>query len=201
MKSVILVVACALLGVVPARAQVVLNEIMPDPARDWDGDSVYNYRDDEWVEILNHGGEPVQLEGYRIATADTAWRYELSGSLAPAEHLVVFGSESYAWEKMNGYPAFGFRMNNSGGRVQLWKLGDQDTVLVDEVEYTDSQATDDCSYGRHPSGGVDWEVFDGLDPMGSGGNGCNPSPGASNDCDSALRAVTWGRIKMIYGDR
>ena len=47
----------------PAGAQVVINEILADPARDWDGDGDYNFRNDEWVEIVNAGDAAVSLSG------------------------------------------------------------------------------------------------------------------------------------------
>jgi len=77
---------------------------LAEPAADWDGDAVYNFRDDEWVEIVNTGPGPVVLDGYRLASADSVWRYEFSGSLDPGAHAVVYGSESYAWEQSTGYP-------------------------------------------------------------------------------------------------
>ena len=86
---------------------------MADPARDWDGDFTYNFRDDEWVEIVNVGSVAVSLDGYRLASADTTWRYEFSGMLDPGGVRVVYGSESHEWERTFGHPAFGLRLNNS----------------------------------------------------------------------------------------
>lgn len=84
---------------VPAGAQIVINEFLASPARDWNGDGTLSSRDDEWVEIYNPTSLPVVLDGYRVADADTSWRYGFTGTLAPHERLVVYGSESYAWEK------------------------------------------------------------------------------------------------------
>jgi hypothetical protein len=198
MKALLLSV-CMLAGAVGVvGAGVTLNEILVDPARDWDGDSTYYYRDDEWVEIVNIGGSVVDVAGYRISTADTAWRYEFTGTLQPGEHRVVFGSESYLWEKQHGYPAYGLRLGNSGGTVQLWRLTEIDTVLVDEIVYDASTVRDDCSYGRNPDGSGGWGLFDGLNPDPDGGNGCLPTPGATNQCDSASRSITWGKLKRLF---
>jgi hypothetical protein len=41
-------------------------------------------------------------------------------------------------------------------------------------------------------------MFDGLNPMKQGGNGCLPSPGNSNRCDSAARSATWGELKLLF---
>src|SRR5438552_14523949 len=82
-----------------SQAQLVINEILAAPGRDWNGDGVISSRDDEWVEIYNAGDAPVTLDGYRIADADTSWRRELSGTLAPHARRLVYGLESYNWEK------------------------------------------------------------------------------------------------------
>ena len=88
-------------------AEVVINEILASPSIDWDGDGGYYYRDDEWVEIFNNSSLSVNLDDYRLSDADTTWRYAFSGVLHANGHLVVYGSESYAWERANGYPAYG----------------------------------------------------------------------------------------------
>jgi len=79
----------------PAGAQVVINEILADPARDWDGDGGYNFRNDEWIEIINLGDAAVDLSAYLLADGDDgpAFRYGFSGLLTPGEVLVVFGSD------------------------------------------------------------------------------------------------------------
>lgn len=190
-------------GRVPdAAADVLLNEIMADPARDWDGDTVYNFRDDEWVEIVNTGVAPVVLDGYRLASADSVWRYEFTGSLDPGSHAVVFGSESYAWEQSTGNPAFGFRLANSGGTLVLWKLTATDSVIVDSYTYQDHEAEDDRSTGRHPDGAGEWKLMDAINPYSGGampsGSGCAPSPGAIISCPVPAKSETWGRIKALY---
>ena len=49
--------AAVVLTVLPAisHASLSINEIMGDPATDWDGDGEYEYRYDEWVELYNPG--------------------------------------------------------------------------------------------------------------------------------------------------
>lgn len=82
-----------------AQAQLLINEILAAPARDWNGDAVVSSRDDEWVELYNPTGNPIILDGYRIADADTTWRMGLTGTLGPHAFRLVFGSESLEWEK------------------------------------------------------------------------------------------------------
>jgi hypothetical protein len=192
--------AALLVGHGSAAGAVLLNEILADPARDWNGDSVISSRDDEWVEIVNTSGAPMDLAGYRLSSPDTTWRYEFSGTLAPRSVRVVYGSESYAWEQANGEPAFGLRLSNTGGEILLWCL-DGDSTIVDRFTWKDHEAEDDRSSGRLPDGGP-WALFDGLFPYTGAtepvGTGCAPSPGALTTCAVGALGVSWGRVKGIY---
>lgn len=188
---------------VPADAGVVLNEVLADPARDWNGDGVTSYRDDEWVEIVNAGPGAVDLTGWRIATADTTWRYGFSGELAEGGRLLVTGKMSYDWERATGWPAYGLRLGNDGDTVMLWRLAAGDTTLIDSVTYGNADAEDDRSTGRLPDGTGSWSLFDGLNPVAQGGgisgNGCAPTPGTINRCETPVEAQTWGRVKERFG--
>ncbi len=205
-----LAVLVATLSMVASRVQanavdgapIVLNEILADPASDWDGDGALSSRDDEWVEIVNVGPVPVDLTGYRLAGADTTWRYEFSGTLAAGAVEVVYGSGSWAWEDSTGNPKFGLRLSNSGGTLGLWRLTEAETTLVDCYSYQDHEADDDRSTGRAPDGGDTWRVFDALNPYSGEdaptGTGCSPSPGTVINCPTPVEAVTWGRIKRTF---
>jgi hypothetical protein len=191
-------------GAAPAAAEVLLNEVLADPAQDWDGSGVVSSRDDEWVEIINTGPGPVDLAGYRLAGADTTWRYEFSGTLGVGERAVVYGGESYAWEDANGEPRYGLRLANAGGEIHLWHLGGSDTTHVDGHSYADHEAEDDRSSGRYPDGSAAWTLFDGLNayegdvpPLGTG---CPPSPGEAAACSVPVTPGTWGRLKRRYLD-
>ena len=197
-------VAGTWLGLPEARATpqpdpIRLNEILADPASDWDGSGAYHSRDDEWVEIVNTGTSVVDLSAYRLAGADTTWRYEFSGFLDPGQVRVVYGSESYAWEQANGHPAFGLRLSNSGGTLLLFRLGPSDTTQVDCYTYLDHEADDDRSTGRAPDGAAEWRVFDAIN-LYSGttpplATACSPSPGAKVSCPTPVETTTWGRLK------
>ncbi len=194
-----LTIACA--GI---SAQVVINEFMADPARDWDGDGQYNYRDDEWVEILNLGESVVDLFGYRISDGegDPVWRYGFSGLLGPGEMRIVFGSESEAWEESNSCPVYGLSLNNSGDRVSLYYLNAGETLLVDAFSYEAKAAEDDRSVGRNPGAVDTWSLFDAFNPCSGScvpsGNGCIPTPGSRNDCTTDVGVTSWGSIKSKY---
>jgi hypothetical protein len=179
-----------------------LNEIMAGPARDWDGSGAFSSRDDEWVEIVNAGATPITLDGYVITDGDSIPRFALSGALPPGERRLVFGRESYDWERATGYPAFGLSLGNSGDQVILWQVVGPETLLVDAYAYKSHEAASDRSVGRTPDGDA-WQLYDGLNPYTGTllpkGNGCAPTPGSANECGvTPTVPTTWGRVKTLY---
>lgn len=187
-----------------ASAQIVINEFVADPARDWDGDGTANYRDDEWVEIRNLGSAPVDLSDYRLADAEgpVVFRYGFAGTLEPGAVRVVYGSDSRAWEEANGFPLYGLSLNNAGDRVSLYRIAGNDAVLVDDYSYGEVAARDDRSIGRRADAPSEWITFDALNPCTAScdpaGTGCFPSPGSPNTCLTPVEPATWGSIKQIY---
>ncbi|MDI6809291.1 MAG: lamin tail domain-containing protein [Candidatus Eisenbacteria bacterium] len=202
MMRISFIVLAVFLSFGAAWAALVINEIMPAPATDWNGDGLFNYRDDEWVEIYNPAGVPVDLTGYRIADGEPTWRYELTGTIPPHGFLVVFGSDSYAWEKATGFPAYGLSLNNTGDTVRLFRLAPRETVLVDCYSYNKYEGGPERSTGRIPDGSSEWLMFDSLNPYSGQvpplGSGCPPTPGETNGCPNAVEGVTWGKIKSLY---
>ena len=191
------------LAVLPAAAAPLqLNEILPGPARDWDGSGAVSTRDDEWVEVRNVSDAPLDLAGYIITDGDSIPRFALSGTLAAGGRRTVYGKESYDWEKANGQPAYGLSLANSGDAVILWQVTGADTVVVDAYTYKSHEAAADRSIGRLNDDGA-WTLFDGLNPYTGttlpAGCGCNPSPGVANACTATpARRSTWGALKMLY---
>ncbi|MBN2185294.1 MAG: lamin tail domain-containing protein [Candidatus Krumholzibacteriota bacterium] len=187
-----------------AGADVLINEIMADPARDWDGDGEYNYRDDEWIEILNTGPSIVDLSDYLLSDGESepVWRFGFAGTLMPGATLVVYGSDSRAWEESNGQPVYGLSLNNTGDQVSLYKVEGGDTVLLEDVLFSDKTAEDDRSLGRSIMEPGKWELFDAFNPCplncDPAGNGCAPTPGFSNGCTTAAGDDSWGSIKRKY---
>ena len=87
-------VSAALCVGVPASkssAQLLLNEILADPATDWDGDGSVGSRADEWVEVMNAGSSTIDLSAYRLGdlSGGYSWRYGFSGALEPGGVVVV----------------------------------------------------------------------------------------------------------------
>lgn len=187
-----------------ANCQMLLNEVVADPARDWDGDGVYDLRGDEWIEIVNTGAGAADLSQIFVGDETGAFVYGFSGSLAPGEVRVVFGSESIVWEQGHGESATGLRLGNDGDTATLWQVSEGDTLLLDAYSYNTQEAEDDRSTGRNPDGGAIWEIFDALNPYGGqgppAGNGLPPTPGARNDGTGEVPVAesTWGRVKQLF---
>ena len=202
MRMFLAILVALLVHVGAAHGEILLNELMADPASDWDGDSLYQFRDDEWVEVINTGPATESLDGYRLAGPDTTWRYAFTGILAPGEIRVVYGSESYAWEQATGNPQFGFRLSNTGGEIVLWRHTATDSSIVDRYVYADHEAEDDRSTGRFPDGEATWMLFDWQNPYTGStppvGSGCGPSPGLPAFCPVPVKPGSWGRIKVAF---
>ena len=209
MRAVALVLSLLIgIGVVagpqPAIANplVALNEVLADPARDWDGDTTINSANDEWVEIVNVGAVPADLSGLRLGDQERVWAYGFTGSLPVGGKVTIYGSTSKAWQTANGLSAFGLRLSNTGDTIVLWQLAAADTTILDQFTFLDHEAEDDRSSGRRPDGGATWELFDALNPYTGNelpaGNGCAPSPGLPNNCATPVAPSTWGRIKALH---
>jgi hypothetical protein len=190
------------LSVARAGPGLVLNEFVAGPARDWDGSGAVSTRDDEWIEVWNSAAETLDLSSFLVTDSDRLPRYAFSGTLGPGERRLVFGKQSYDWEKANGFPAFGLSLSNTGDTVMLWQVAGAETLLVDSYAYQSHEAAADRAVGRKPDGGP-WILFDGLNPyVGTTlppGTGCSPTPGLANVCDGTpTRTPTWGRLKTLY---
>lgn len=181
---------------------LLLNEFLAGPARDWDGNGAVSTRDDEWIEVYNSGPEALDLAPFLITDGDRLPRYAFSGTLGPGERRVVFGRESYDWEKANGFAAYGLSLSNTSDTVMLWQVAGAETLLVDSYAYQSHEAAADRAVGRKSDGGS-WVLLDGLNPyVGTTpplGTGCMPTPGLVNVCESTpARNPTWGRLKSLY---
>ncbi len=186
----------------PASTGLRLSEILAGPARDWDGDGVYDSKSDEWVEVQNCDAGAISLDEYRMTDADRTVRFALSGTLASGEVRLVTGSAAVAWQRSQGLATAGLSLNNSGDTVYLLRIAGPDTTVVDSHAYGSIEGGSDRSIGRSSSVSEDWILFDSLNRYtGSGtpqGTGCAPTPGGVNGCASDVNATTWGAIKRLY---
>jgi hypothetical protein len=186
-----------------AACEVRLNEFMPAPGRDWDGNALFSARDDEWVELVNFGIGAVDLSTFVISDADSTWRWRGSGTIAAGEHKAIFGSDAVAWQGANGRTIAGFSLANAGDTVRLWHLAATETTLVESYTYKAHEGSTDRSIGRLPDMTGPWSLFDGLNPYTGGldpqGNGCVPTPRGMNACGTTPAGPSsWGRMKAVY---
>jgi hypothetical protein len=210
MKNVAVFLCAVIVGILPARvsSQVRVNELVADPASDWDGDGSVGSKTDEWLEIVNVGSSTVDLSSYYVSDASggTTWRYHFGGTLPAGGVSVVFGSDAVAWQADSGFPSLGLSLNNGGDTVYLFEVQGADTAVVDEYSYDAFAVLDDRAVGRMPDGAATWAVFDQLNPYSGTapplGTGCVPTPGASNNCPTELPTLptTWGAVKDLYRD-
>lgn len=191
-----------------SSAQIVINEVLADPAQDWDGDGALDFRGDEWVEILNLGSDTVNLADYWLR--DDSSRLPdigLSGTLESGQTKVIYGSDVTAWQHDQGWLETGFGLNNSGGDRVFLMYGPYNENLVyetlDQVWVGDHEAEDDRSCGRDFMTGL-WVLYDGLNSYTGAeeplGNGCAPTPGATNICEQAIPVLRmdFGQVKATY---
>ena len=80
----------------PPPPLVGINEFVPRPGHDWNGDGVIN-TNDEYIELLNHGVVDVNLSGYglddEVNIGSDPYRLP-SVILKPGERIVFYGSQT-----------------------------------------------------------------------------------------------------------
>ncbi len=191
----------------PVCAQVLLTEILADPASDWNADGVVHYRDDEWIEVTNIGGVDIDLTNYFVRDGlGEDLHLRLSGLLSGGEAAVFYGSDAVAHQQANSMTVTGLSLNNGGDTVQLvYRDPDSEELTVTQsYTYADHSVVDDraAAWFAILDG---WGVADGLnaylgeeEPLGTG---CEPSPGEANGiCTPSVdtEEVRWGSIKTLY---
>jgi Lamin Tail Domain len=140
----------------PPPPLVAINEFVPRPGHDWNGDGVINVGD-EYIELLNHGVIDVNLSGYSLDDEVNIGSppYPLPAiTLKPGERRVFYGSET------------GLLLSDGGDGVRLLKPNGQ---LMDAYNYFVVRFPDQ-SYCRLPDNGGadDWN------------QNCFPTPGLQN---------------------
>ena len=127
---------------------VSLNEYLPDPASDWNGDGQAT-AEDEYIEIYNSNPVAVDLSGWMLDDVDDGAAVSPDGSrpyvLPPGTivsargFLTLFRSQS------------GVVLNNDGDWVRLLR---PDGLVVEATTYATSD--DDEAYSKTLDGGDQW---------------------------------------------
>lgn len=138
----------------PAPAGLFINEFMPDPAQDWNGDGSADDRD-EWVEVYNANDLPVDLSNWQLDdVADGGappFRVPSGTMIAPRGYAVWFRADTR------------LTLNNNNDDVRLLH---PDGTVADSISYKSSRP--DSSWSRRTDGNPAFT----LD--------CPPTPGAAN---------------------
>jgi hypothetical protein len=164
-------------------ASARLNEVLPAPGSDWDGDLDADTRKDEWVEIANPGAA-CDLSDWLLLSGDgKSPVFGFSGTLDPGGSRIVYGSDALDWEAANGHSSIALSLNNGGDVIYLAVVSGGDTAVVDSLRYDSDDVGYDVSLGRVPDGSGAWTYFDHFLPMG--GTNLDPTPGAPNGTDPA----------------
>jgi len=118
-------------------AQIKFYEILPHPKdKDWNGDGKQS-SDDEWIELVNFGGEPVNLAGWQIRDL-SGKTYEIGSSEITLEGFLVLSKSQT-----------GLSLNDSGEK--LW-LFDPEGRQMDLAEIGSSSTKYDYSWAKWGDG-------------------------------------------------
>lgn len=180
LRHLVALVAILLAGAPGAAAQVMINEVMasnlstvPD---------MVDYGDfEDWIELFNAGGAPVDLGGYALSDNPApvgAWTFPTGTSLNPGAYLLVWADggddvpgtlHTRPWWPDGQYYTTrrhhtDFRLDQAGDGVFLFAPGG---AIADSVTFGDQFM--DVSLGRYPDGGTTWHLS------------ADPSPDAANE--------------------
>jgi hypothetical protein len=133
----------------PVAGKVLINEVMPNPAADYNADGKLDKTQDEYVEIVNAGNANLDLSGWSLADGyGTRHAFATGSVIPPGGALVVFGGGTpklvagttlvqVASTKRLG-------LNDDGDAV---KLADKDGHIAARTEWKQSLGTG-MSWGR-----------------------------------------------------
>ena len=157
-------------------AVVIVNEVLPSPAADGNGDGTID-SNDEFIELHNPGNTPVSLAGWRLedrsnsSPARRRFVLDVEHLLPPGGFLVIWGRDSH------------IGLNDDGDRVELYDSGGR---LVDGMEWN-TRTERGKSLTRVPDGG-NWQT---RDPSPGRANP-NDAPGPGGSGEPSVSLPAWG---------
>lgn len=116
----------------PAPASLIINEVLADPAPDFDanGDGVLSTTQDEFIELLNVGGESLDLSGAIFSDAVGPRLTIPAGTvIEPGGALIIFGGGS---PSPSAFP--GVQVVTGNGQLFLNNSGD--TIIINSADGT-----------------------------------------------------------------
>jgi hypothetical protein len=194
---------------VVASAQIVINEVYYDADNTW-ADNV-----NEWVELYNAGGAPVDLEGLILTDhPDTTWEgyYIIPAGITidPGGFLILChdaDSLNSHWSIPPAVTVLAWGDAPTAGYLQLHNDGDDIHILDGEVDLAvmwygtggdlgPGDAAPDViaghSLGLYPDGSSTGVPADDYYDYG------NPTPGEPNEAIVPVSSTTWGKLKAMY---
>ena len=184
----------------PAHSQVILSEVMADPAG--------SEHHEEFVELQNTGADSVDLSGWRLGDAEELDAIVDAGSgtrLAPGEFALVldgsYGGNSAAYDSVRRWAGILTIEDRSFGRAG-WSNSTPEVVLL-----RDARGGVADSFTYDPSEGIaghSWERRDGEPPVWQASYLAGGTPGRANSVNRP--AAAGGRIEIEaqpdpFGDR
>ena len=148
----------------PYPGIVVINEFLPHPRTDWNGDGSLDFGD-EYIELMNMGTEPVNLQNWILKDDGGSNPYIISSlSLIPRQMAVFFQTQT------------GISLSDGGDSVRLIR---PDNHTADSFNYP-VVAFVDRTWCRLPDGTGTWAFV------------CFPTPGMPNAQISVVPPGTGG---------
>ena len=171
----------------PAGTNVVLNEIMPNPATDyWSPYGYWSNADGEnqYIELYNAGQNSVDIGGWRLkrngSLFATIESNPATAAVPPGGHILLVADDTYANQGgpyITGYRSSfsgSFSINNDGGyTISLHDGGggEQDSVFLPAQTYAN-----DSPYHRSTDGGGSWVYDSNRSPTGYSTSFITPTP-------------------------
>ena len=155
-----------------AAPPIYINEFMADN----DGviqDGAGDY--DDWFELYNGGGTPLELGGMYLTddlTDPTQWQIS-AGTTIPAGGYLVFWADD---EESEGSTHTNFKLGKSGEQIGLFDTDANGNVAIDTLTF--GQQSTDVSMGRFPDGADCWRFYMIATPEAS-----NVSPHMPHDAE------------------
>ena len=145
-----------------AGPSIVLNEVLYDPSNsgllgDANGDGLYVQDEDEFIELLNTGSQPLDVSGWKIYDASalssgTPRHVFPAGSVIPSgTALVLFGggtpTGSFGGAVVQTTTTGAMNLNNAGDLLTITDAQDSVMITFDVAPYSDNPNE---SYTRSP---------------------------------------------------
>ena len=145
-----------------AGPSIVLNEVLYDPSNsgllgDANGDGLYVQDEDEFIELLNTGSQPLDVSGWKVYDASalssgTPRHVFPAGSVIPSgTALVLFGggtpTGSFGGAVVQTTTTGAMNLNNAGDLLTITDAQDSVMITFDVTPYSDNPNE---SYTRSP---------------------------------------------------